>query len=203
MHLLTTVLSTLPLISTASSQFLVAQNPPHYAPHAPNLSPLMSSNPITSKTQQVPRSDLLGRNQRIQIFAGLIRDVDSVSALLEDASKNSTVLAPENAAIQRLPRKPWEDADDYKVLGDDAYAGAAGKDRADGNLRRFVQAHVVPQSPWVEGEKVETVGGQEVWWETKGGKAFIQPGNIEVLDVTDKAANGEVWVLKEALNYPK
>jgi hypothetical protein len=31
----------------------------------------------------------------------------------------------------------------------------------------------------------------------------IQPGNVEVLRVADKAANGEVWVLKEVLNYPQ
>jgi hypothetical protein len=155
------------IVSIASSQLVVQQQGPLAQ------RPLMS--PITSKTQQVPLADLLGRNQQIQIFAGLTRDVDSISAALEDTEKNSTVLAPENAAIQRLPRKPWEDAGDYKAFGGDAYAGAAGKDRADNNLQRFVESHVVPQSPWTEGSKVETMAGQEVWWEEKDGKTVVSP----------------------------
>ena len=29
----------------------------------------------------------------------------------------------------------------------------------------------------------------------------IQPGNIEVLSIAKKATNGEIWVLKNVLNY--
>jgi hypothetical protein len=158
-------------IAVASSQLLV-QN--QAAPRAILQSPLMS--PITSNTQQVPLADLLGRSQQIQIFAGLIRDVDTVSAVLEDTAQNSTVLAPENAAIQRLPRKPWKDAGDYKAFGEDAYEGTAGKDRANNNLKRFVESHVVPKSPWDEGEKVQSIAGQEVWWEKKDGKTLVRYG---------------------------
>lgn len=29
----------------------------------------------------------------------------------------------------------------------------------------------------------------------------IQPGNVEVLSVADKVANGQVWIIKDVLNY--
>ena len=86
-------------------------------------------------------------------------------------------------------------------MGANAYEGADGEDRAHRNLRRFTEAHVVPQSPWKEGDKVATVGGAKVWWEVKDGKAYIQPGDVEVERVVSRVKNGEVWILKGVLNY--
>lgn len=71
--------------------------------------------------------------------------------------------------MQKLPRKPWEDPRDEAEMGDKAYEGKAGEDRATRNLRRFVEAHVVKGSPWGKGEKRETVGGGKLWWEEKDG----------------------------------
>lgn len=73
-----------------------------------------------------------------------------------------------------MPRKPWEDPKEYNALGADAYKGDDGEDRAHKNLRRFVEAHVVPVSPWKEGEKVEAVGGGKVWWEEKQGTKVVR-----------------------------
>jgi len=86
------------------------------------------------------------------------------------------VLAPLNSALQKLPHKPWEDPSDYEELGADAYGGSEGEGRAQRNLRRFVEAHVVPVSPWKEGEKVRTVGGGEVWWEEREGGKIVGAG---------------------------
>ncbi|KAI4730795.1 hypothetical protein E4T49_01157 [Aureobasidium sp. EXF-10728] len=127
-------------------------------------------------------SDVLSRERNINIFAGFTRDIESVSRRLEAGSHNTTLLAPLNAAITKLPRKPWEDPQDYAALGQNAYDGQSGEDRAHKNLRRFVEAHVVPESPWAEGHK-------------------IQPGGIEVSSIPNKVANGEVWVLEGARNY--
>ena len=71
-----------------------------------------------------------------------------------------------------LPRKPWEDPADYDQLGTEAYEGDDGQERAKRNLQRFVEAHVVPASPWREGDRVKTLAGGEVWWEAgaDGGK---------------------------------
>jgi hypothetical protein len=146
-------------------------------------------------------SDVIGSQRSINVFASFTRDISSVSSRLDTAGLNTTVLAPINSALSALPRKPWEDPEDYAKMGAEAYSGKDGEDRAHGNLRRFTEAHVVLASPWKEGEKVERMSGGELWWETKDGKTLIQPGNVEVDRVVSKVANGEVWVLKDVLNY--
>ncbi|KAJ5763016.1 hypothetical protein N7533_001697 [Penicillium manginii] len=149
-------------------------------------------------------SDVLPKTKGINIFAQLTRDFDSISQRLNDASKNLTVLAPRNSAVQDLPRKPWEDPEDYAKFGEvNAYEGEDGKDRARDNLRRFVEAHIIPVSPWVEGEEVETLGGGKLKWVKEGDKIKIQPGDIEVDNVAEKVANGEVWVLNKVINYSR
>lgn len=103
-----------------------------------------------------------------------VRDIESASRRLEDSSQNTTVLAPLNTAIEKLPRKPWEDPRDYGALGPDAYEGGEGQERAQRNLRRFVEAHLVPESPWPEGEKKRPIGGDmEIWWEEKDGTRVV------------------------------
>ncbi|KAK4251783.1 hypothetical protein C7999DRAFT_10557 [Corynascus novoguineensis] len=148
-------------------------------------------------------SDVMGRDRSINLFAGFARDIESASRRLEDSSQNTTVLAPLNSAIEKLPRKPWEDPRDYGALGPDAYEGGDGRERAQRNLRRFVEAHLVPVSPWREGDKVKPVdGGREIWWEEKDGKRLIQPGAIEMVNVAGNVANGQVvcFELPDAMN---
>lgn len=165
-------------------------------------------------------SDVLPKTKGINIFAQMTRDFDSISSRLNDASHNITVLAPRNSAVQDLPRKPWEDPEDYaKFGGVHAYEGSDGQERARRNLRRFVEAHIVPVSPWREGEEVESLGGEKLKWSKEGNKVIVsptcevcairfitdwpqlQPGNIEVDTVAEKVANGEVWVLNGVINY--
>ena len=126
-------------------------------------------------------SDVLGKTQDIGIFSGLTRDVDTVSGRLEDAAKNATVLAPDNVAMKNLKHKPWEDPKDYEAFGTIAYDGGPGEDRAHKNLRRFVEAHIVPQSPWEEGQKVKTLAGDEIWYEIKDGKKKVCSLNDTVI----------------------
>jgi hypothetical protein len=118
-------------------------------------------------------SDVIGKTQNIAIFSGLIRDIDDVAGRLDNAAQNATVLAPDNSVMRDLQRKPWEDPKEYNALGANAYEGSAGQDRARKNLERFVQRHVVPESPWEEGKKVKTLAGNEVWWETKDGQKKV------------------------------
>ena len=105
--------------------------------------------------------------------------------------------------MSKLPRKPWEDPEDYQMLGAEAYAGDDGQKRAHENLKRFVEAHIVPISPWKSGERVKTLAGSEVWWESRDDKQYVQPGNVEVVEVADSVANGEVWILRGVLNYAR
>jgi hypothetical protein len=146
-------------------------------------------------------SDVLGTQRQINVFAGFTRDIATVSTRLDASILNTTVLAPSNQAISSLPRKPWEDPKDYSEIGAKAYAGQDGSDRAQTNLKRFVEAHVVLASPWKESEKAKTMAGTEVWWENQDGKAVVQPGKVEVDRVVSRVANGEVWLLNSVLNY--
>jgi hypothetical protein len=121
-------------------------------------------------------SDVLPKNRGINIFASLTRDFESIDSRLIDATKNVTVLAPRNSAIQGLPRKPWENPDDYEQFGEvGAYDGQEGQGRAKRNLKRFVEAHIIPTSPWREGDEVETLGGDKLKWTKDGDKIFVRP----------------------------
>ncbi|KAL8842558.1 MAG: hypothetical protein Q9170_000512 [Blastenia crenularia] len=127
----------------------------------------------SADTGDVIISDVIGKDRAINIFAGFTRDIDTISKRLDDNAQNTTVLAPLNSEIQKLPRKPWEDPKDYGTLGESAYEGSTGEDRAHRNLKRFVEAHVLPSSPWKEGEKVKSIGGTELWWEDKDGTRMV------------------------------
>jgi len=144
-----------------------------------NLGPAMpppSSSPSTSvpgDSNTVILSDVLGNDRSINIFAGFTRDFAAISQRFEDSKLNTTILAPVNSAIMSLPRKPWEDPVDHDERGEQAYKGEEGEERAHRNMRRFVQAHVVPVSPWKEGETVETLDGGAIWWESKDGAKMV------------------------------
>ncbi|PLB50721.1 FAS1 domain-containing protein [Aspergillus steynii IBT 23096] len=147
-------------------------------------------------------SDVLPKTRAINIFARLTRDFESVESRLSDPSKNLTVLAPRNGAIMDLPRKPWENPDDYAQFGEaNAYEGEEGQDRAKRNLKRFVEAHIVTVSPWEEGDEAETLAGDKLRWTKDGDKIYIQPGNVEVESIAEQVSNGEVWILNGVINY--
>lgn len=181
----------------------------------PPFDQIPSNNPLKDPpargSDTVILSDVMGRDRSINIFAGLVRDVETVSRRLDNHDQNSTVLAPLNSAMEKLPRKPWETPEEYNELGADAYEGDDGWQRAQKNIKTFVEAHVVPQSPWPEGEKAKALGtNDEVWWEEKDGKKVvghlsahsptntlltsyqIQPGDIEVASVASSVENGQV-----------
>ena len=150
----------------------------------PNIGfpPSAPQQPLPDMSSDILISDVIGRERNIGIFSGFTRDIDSVGKRLNDGAQNATVLAPENGAVTSLPRKPWEDPKDYEQLGANAYDGKDGESRAHKNLRRFVEAHIVPDSPWNEGQKVETLAGNAVWWESKDGKKLVSPafsGKVE------------------------
>ena len=125
-------------------------------------------------SSDVSISDVIGKERVINIFAGFTRDIDNISKRLTANDQNTTVLAPLNSELQKLPRKPWEDPEDYNELGAKAYEGQSGEDRAQRNLKRFVEAHVIPVSPWKEEDKVDSIGGGKLWWEEKDGKKMVR-----------------------------
>ncbi|PTB68748.1 hypothetical protein BBK36DRAFT_1156997 [Trichoderma citrinoviride] len=146
--------------------------------------------------------DILGTQRSLTTFFSLSRMHPETSDPLADPNTKTTVLAPSNVVIEDLPQKPWENTDDYKTFGEQAYDGSGGKDRADENMMRFVQAHLVigQSSPWEAGVKAKTAAGKEVWWEDRGEeKRVVMPDGVEVERVASRVANGEVWILKGVL----
>lgn len=167
--------------------------------HDPKMPSSAQDNPEFSSSSMFHStiiSDVLGKSRSINIFSSFTRDIKAIADRLSSSSASTTLLAPVNSAIEGLPRKPWEDPNDAVI-----YEGDDGKDKAKENLKKFVESHIVAESPWAEGKKVRTLAGQEIWWLSDGDKKMIQPGNIEVESVAEKVANGEVWILKGVRNY--
>ncbi len=110
-----------------------------------------------------------------------------------------TTTAPLNSVIKALPRKPWEDPE----TGEDpeTFTGQAGETRAAQNLRRFVEAHMIPVSPFEENVKIPTLGGRTIWWTTEDGVMKLQPDGIEVKEVISSVSNGQVWTITSVINY--
>lgn len=173
-------------------------------------------------------SDVLPKTRGINIFSSLTRQFESVEGRLNDSSRSVTVLAPRNSAIQDLPRKPWENPEDYEKFGEiKAYEGDEGQNRAKRNLERFVSAHIVLQSPWKEGEEAETLGGDKLKWKKDGDRIYvsiplfssicgsvvnvqiltdiskIEPSGIQVETIAEQVSNGEVWTLNGVVNYSR
>jgi len=185
------------LISSSSAS--VNQKPvmDNLGPALPPDNP--DSPPFNEPTGEVILTDVLGRDRSINVFAGFTRDITDVDQRLGDSNLNTTVLAPLNSAIMALPRKPWEDPQDYAKLGAEAYEGSEGEDRAHRNLRRFVEAHVVPMSPWAEKEKVVTMAGGEVWWEMKDGKKVVSHFEVDGVMIS---TDGDCRSSQETLKFP-
>lgn len=153
-------------------------------------------------------SDILPLSRSINIFAQLTRDIASVTARLSTMdTSNTTLLAPLNSAMQDLPRKPWEDRPGNGGVdgGGDVRRAEDNEEKAAENLRRFVEAHVVPVSPWKRGEaeKVRTLGGDEVWWDEREGKrvVFGKGFEVDVSEVVGTVGNGAIWAIKGVVNY--
>lgn len=184
----------------------VEQHPMNPA-HVHGSGPVQSDGQSSSKAgsgvddSTLSISDVLPQTRKINIFASLTRDVSTVTSRLESTKPedNTTLLAPLNSAMQALPRKPWEDRP-----GDNSGVSAErNEDKAAGNLKRFVEEHVIPTSPWKRGPegKIKTLGGQQLWWDEQDGHKVIMPGKLVVEGIVGRVGNGEVWAVKGVVNY--
>lgn len=150
--------------------------------HAISQLPLVN-NPLVQnmKTPSPPKEndlmlrDVIAKFRNVNAFIGFTRNFESITQAFGDSSQNNTILAPMNSDILGLSLKPWEDSNDYVNFGAKAYDGNAGDDRADQNLRMFVETHILPISPWNEGVKVKTLSGKECWWQIKDGVRKVCP----------------------------
>ncbi|KAK5992466.1 FAS1 domain-containing protein [Cladobotryum mycophilum] len=190
MKSITSLLPALLLIPSAAAAAAVALPPPVQLP-LPLIPPSANMPSDQDATTQVQRSvslaDILGTQRSVTTFFSFARQTEDITRLLSDPGINST------------------DPRDYATYGEQAYDGSGGKSRADENVRRFVEAHLVGTSPWEEGVKVKAVGGRQIWWESKKHgdreRRVIMPDEVEVERVASQVANGELWILKGVLNY--
>lgn len=186
----------IPLIAAIKPASLNRAPAPDYPPLGQlPLMPPTETNPDPGSNPVHPAvrlTDILGSNRALTTFSSLTRLHESTETLLGNGSVNTTVLAPLNSVMDNLPRKPWEDPNELASQGAKVYEGPGGQDRADNNLRRFVEAHLVDTSPWKEGVKAKTLGGREIWWEEKQGKRVIMPDQVEVDRVASQVSNGEI-----------
>lgn len=190
MRTLTAFTISIVLLLSLTSAHLIPPRLLHQGPLLPSRPPSTMSS--TTAADSPLLSDFLGTQRSLTTFSSLLRQHDSAASLVSSSSSRATLLAPLNSAVEALPRRPWERPNDYDALGTAAYEGNEGKERADKNTRLFVDAHVLPQSPWQSGDRVKTLTGREVWWEEKDGKRLIMPNKIEVERVANKAGNGEL-----------
>jgi hypothetical protein len=114
---------------------------------------------------------------------------------LSDESVNSTLLVPQNSALQTLPRKPWEEDEEGPVVADkDVLWDQEAEDKARKNVEDFVASHLITKYPIQEGADLPTLRGTTLSYKLKGGDKYINPGNIKVVGERE-AANGAIWVL--------
>ncbi|KOS21581.1 FAS1 domain-containing protein [Escovopsis weberi] len=236
------ILSSLP-IALLSIPSVAAYPPPAQIPLPPIAMP-SPPKPVDTHTHIPPQvqhsvslADILGTHRALTTFFALSRQTRALEDLLAASAASSppaadstndryaaalaagtavVVLAPPNAAVERMPRKPWESPADYAAHGASAYAGPGGRARADDNVRRFVEAHVVAvpgaasegaaagmgdgAAGWAEGVRAETLVGRAVWWETRDGARVVMPDAVEVERVASRVSNGELWILKGVLD---
>lgn len=153
-----------------------------------------------SDQQALKISDVVGRSRQVGLFTRLLQQYESISARLQDSRMKSTILAPSNAELTKLPHKPWENAGDYEARGTFVFSNDATSEiRAQHNSNEFVARHVVPHSPWIAGQKTRTLAGTTIWYEETDGKKIIKPDDIEVTEITDQVGNGQIWVIQGTL----
>lgn len=142
----------------------------------------------------VTLADVIPIDRSLTIYADLARSLGDVQQNLGDDRKQYVVLAPQNAAIMALGRKPWDQKLDPDGRIDPPLA-ALDEGSAEENIRRFVEAHIVQAQGMRQGETYRTLAGMEVSWTADGGVKTIHPGGIAVLQEIDTAVNGAIWVL--------
>ncbi|KAK9453863.1 hypothetical protein V1511DRAFT_45433 [Dipodascopsis uninucleata] len=146
-------------------------------------------------------TDALGVDRDISIFAGLVRQVESLMYRLQDRDAETMVLAPSNHAMQNLPRKPWESADQSE-------SGDPMEDerRAMANIEKFVLSHVVyGQGLEKPGEKKKCGAGiSDIWYNEDHGEKVVvsskKHADVSALVVKSQdTGNGIVWTIDGAL----
>ncbi|KAK9475930.1 hypothetical protein V1514DRAFT_299581 [Lipomyces japonicus] len=146
-------------------------------------------------------TDAMGVDRHISIFSSLARQVEELMYRLQDPNKETFVLAPTNEVMQKLTRKPWEDAIEVEETNQ-----IEEEKRAAANIKKFVLSHVVYSAGFAKaGEKKSSASGvNELWYEenTEGNKiVYAEKSNREAfVKKTQGTGNGQLWTVDNVLN---
>ncbi|KAF8645690.1 hypothetical protein AX16_007639 [Volvariella volvacea WC 439] len=134
------VLSLLTIAPTtfASQDDQIAMTGPS-APQGEVYTPLTHSKPTLA--------DLLTIEPSASIFYSYARELELSRVFGDDSesAKKITVLVPTNKAVMALARKPHQDpvpVDEGVIISEEEFEARSKK-----NVERWVQAHIIPQSP--------------------------------------------------------
>lgn len=137
-------------------------------------------------------ADVLGINKQCTIISDYTMGLRDVMLRLQDANKQTLVLAPLNTAILALPQKPWLDASGSEEKRVNAQRN---EERAEANIARFVSAHLAESIPAKAGEHVKRMTGGDMWFELdKNAVKRVYPGGFKVTSERE-AANGQIWTI--------
>ncbi|GAA5852676.1 hypothetical protein JCM8547_002586 [Rhodosporidiobolus lusitaniae] len=147
-------------------------------------------------------ADLLTRSKRSRWFYDYARDSTAVSTILIDLHGSTTLLAPVDAAIVALPRKPHEGPAVAESQSGEVSSNEEERQRAE-YLEAWVKNHCVlervelEEGDW-EARDYTTMSGKKVKFAAGGengeGRVLL-PGDVEVVG-EEMASNGKILYLQ-------
>ncbi|KAF9011440.1 hypothetical protein BDQ17DRAFT_1223053, partial [Cyathus striatus] len=99
-----------------------------FTPTAPTLADILTITPSTS------------------IFFSYARELP-LSAMFADSSARVTLLVPTNKAVMALPQKPQQSPPEKSGGGEIEISEGEFEARSKENVRRWIGAHIIPESP--------------------------------------------------------
>lgn len=163
------------------------------------IQPIEAEMPFQAAAGGPTIADVIPIDRSLTIYSDLVRTSADIQGAFGDAKKRFVVLAPQNSAIVALGRKPWDDRPDD--TDSRRFQGQGGEDRAQENIMRFVQAHILTAERFDEGDRATNLLGEKLYWKRDAdGKKRIYPGGIAVVSERNTAVNGDIWVLDGVIN---
>lgn len=152
----------------------------------------------------------LAVNQDAQIFASYVRDFASIETRFNDRDQYSVVMAPSDAAIEKLNAKPWEFPEHV-----DPSLSPEEKDRlARKNVKSFITNHIhygdFDGAVSILGQKepdyfdITTEAGTTIKVEPSDDKLKLttSDGIVATVYKAEKVDNGAIWILDSCLVAP-
>lgn len=151
--------------------------------------------------------------QDISIFSSYGRNVLDVESQWEDGSQELIVIAPTNAAISSLSKKPWQFPNDIDAMEEADAAPQDIEDAINGNIAHFVKSHIISRSNdfnlqstevWLHSEADSSEKGDIVLKKQDNEYYIASASDMDFKQVktVDVAANGVILIIDACLIKP-